>query len=338
MKNIKFSLVIPFFNSFNNLKLCIKSVYKSSIQPNEIIVVDDCSSKYQESNKCRTYVRHFKNIQYFRQKKNTGPGGARNYGVKKTKYDYIFFLDSDTQVNFNTFLEFKKKILHNKILVGIYDINPIQKNLGGIYKSSFYFYLYNHNKLEEYDHFSASCAGIEKKIFNQVNGYDTFFSKGVDFENEELGYRLIKKNKLMLDTNMKVKHKFPNIFKILILFITRSSLWMEMFVIRKKFSSSATSGDTALYLFLSPIIFLSLLFSFLINYFYFLLFIFLSLLHINKFKNFYLYHFRSNKFICFLMFFISNSANCFILLGCTIGIIKFYFNISKIKKKFLRIN
>ena len=67
MQNKKFTLIIPFFNSFDYLKKCLDSVYRSPIQPNEIIIVDDFSEKLQ-STKCKTFLKlsNKKNLHYIR--------------------------------------------------------------------------------------------------------------------------------------------------------------------------------------------------------------------------------------------------------------------------------
>ena len=57
-KKFKFSLIIPFYNSSIHLERCIKSVNKSYLIPNEIIVVDDFSNK-SESKKCKVILNMY---------------------------------------------------------------------------------------------------------------------------------------------------------------------------------------------------------------------------------------------------------------------------------------
>jgi glycosyltransferase involved in cell wall biosynthesis len=336
MNNVKFSLVIPFYNSFNNLKNCLNSIKKSTHKPNEIIIIDDHSS-ISQSIRCRSHLSRFQNTKYFRLKKNIGPGGARNFGVNKSSYEFIFFLDSDTEVMIDTFYQFLLKAVSFNIQVGIYDLKPATKNLGGLYKSSFYYFLYNHNKLENYDHFSASCAVIKKNFFLRSKGYDIFFSKGIDFENEELGYRLSKQYNMVLNTKMRVRHNFPSSNKILILFFQRTQLWMEMFLIRKKFSSKATNSSTALSLLISPLIIILLFIYIITNKFIFLALLTLIIIYqILIYKKFYCYHFNNNKLFLPRLYILSNMSNISILLGSLFGVFKYFLNISKMKKKFLK--
>ena len=227
--NFRFTLIIPFYNSYDHFERCIKSIFKSYLMPSEIIVVDDCSLKSQ-SKKCKQLLQKFKkfNTKYFLLKKNLGPGGARNYGVKKSSHNLVFFIDSDTEVLKDTFSVFENSISKYDAVVGVYDLEPINKTISAWYKSTFYFFLYK-KKIIKYDQFSASCSGIKKKCFVKVGGYNPFFKRGLDFENEELGHRISKNFNMVLNRNMKVKHFFPGILKMAFLFFKRTQFWMEMF-------------------------------------------------------------------------------------------------------------
>ena len=166
MQSKKFTLIIPFFNSFDYLKKCLDSVYRSPIKPNEIIIVDDFSEKLQ-STKCKTLLKSLNknNLHYVRTKKNLGPGSARNLGVKKSSFSLIFFIDSDTMVLKNTFRHFLKNIKKYDAVVGIYTLLPASDTYTSHCKTSLYYFLYKKNSISPYDHFSASCAGIKKKFF-----------------------------------------------------------------------------------------------------------------------------------------------------------------------------
>ena len=61
----------------------------------EIIVVDDGSK--DEPIILKAYTARYANIQHIRQE-NSGPGGARNTGIKVAQGEYIFFCDSDDYI------------------------------------------------------------------------------------------------------------------------------------------------------------------------------------------------------------------------------------------------
>jgi glycosyltransferase involved in cell wall biosynthesis len=85
-----FSVIIPCFNSKKTLKIVLDSLLLNVFDlPFEIIVIDDGSSD-TVSEICKQY----KKVQYY-WKENGGVASARNFGVTKSQYKYIAFLDSD---------------------------------------------------------------------------------------------------------------------------------------------------------------------------------------------------------------------------------------------------
>lgn len=88
---MEISVVIPTYNRFELLKRALKSVYAQTLQPKEIIVIDDGSSDATSK-----ITLTFPNIRYIRQK-NGGVANARNTGIKNARYEWIAFLDDDDE-------------------------------------------------------------------------------------------------------------------------------------------------------------------------------------------------------------------------------------------------
>ena len=86
------SVVIPCLNRVDFLCEALSSVYKQSLAPAEVIVVDDGSPL---SLKEKLAVI-FPEIRWYRQE-NKGVSAARNLGARKAQYPWIAFLDSDDQ-------------------------------------------------------------------------------------------------------------------------------------------------------------------------------------------------------------------------------------------------
>jgi glycosyltransferase involved in cell wall biosynthesis len=88
----EFSVIIPVYNRQRTVARAIDSVLSQSLQDFELIIVDDASS--DDSVKI---VQEYKDdrIRLLALKKNTGPGGARNEGLKIVRGNLISFLDSD---------------------------------------------------------------------------------------------------------------------------------------------------------------------------------------------------------------------------------------------------
>lgn len=86
-----FSIIIPLYNKANYITKTIQCVLKQTVQSFEIIIVNDSSTDNS--------LNIVSNIQDERitiyTKPNGGVSSARNYGIKKAKFDYIVFLDAD---------------------------------------------------------------------------------------------------------------------------------------------------------------------------------------------------------------------------------------------------
>ena len=88
------SVIIPTYNRANLLKRAIKSVLDQTYKNLEIIIVDDGST-----DNTKDIVKTFSDprIQYIRLPENRGVSSARNMGIKKSRGDFIAFLDSDDE-------------------------------------------------------------------------------------------------------------------------------------------------------------------------------------------------------------------------------------------------
>lgn len=96
MNNVRFSVIIPVYNSSSTIRATMNSVIQQSYKDYEIIVVDD-GSQDESLNICMEYIEKV-NISVY-SKKNEGVSSARNYGLEKAQGDYILFLDSDDQLD-----------------------------------------------------------------------------------------------------------------------------------------------------------------------------------------------------------------------------------------------
>ncbi len=94
-----FSIVIPTYNRASFIKATIESVLQQSYAHFELIVVDDGST----DNTSEIIDSISDKRLFYYKKQNAERGAARNYGVKKSKGDYITFLDSDDLLKPNYF-------------------------------------------------------------------------------------------------------------------------------------------------------------------------------------------------------------------------------------------
>ena len=91
---LKISVIIPTYNRLDKgLKECLHSVLNQKFKPYEIIIIDDGST-----DGTRDYFEKKifqKKINYHFIKHTGNPAYVRNYGIKRSKGNYIAFIDSD---------------------------------------------------------------------------------------------------------------------------------------------------------------------------------------------------------------------------------------------------
>lgn len=106
MDNPIISVIIPVYNVEKYIVRCIKSVVNQTIDSIiEIIIVDDCGQDnsielaklYSEQ-----IERQDRKIIFILHPENKGQAAARNSGVKNARGKYIFFLDSDDCLPYNS--------------------------------------------------------------------------------------------------------------------------------------------------------------------------------------------------------------------------------------------
>jgi glycosyltransferase involved in cell wall biosynthesis len=92
LANTSVSVVIAFYNGSRWIERALESVQNQTVQPNEIIVVNDGSSE-EELGFLVSLQQRFK-FQILNQE-NSGQSAARNLGVSRATSDYICLLDQD---------------------------------------------------------------------------------------------------------------------------------------------------------------------------------------------------------------------------------------------------
>ncbi len=105
MKPDKISVIIPFYQAENFLERSLKSVVKQTLKPYEVILINDGSTD-SSVEIAQKWVENFYNFKLIHQK-NSGPGKARNTGLKLAQGDFVVFLDADDRL----YPEFLQKAL-----------------------------------------------------------------------------------------------------------------------------------------------------------------------------------------------------------------------------------
>ena len=180
MKNINplVSVIIPSYNGLPFLKDAVKSVLEQTYKNFELIIVDD-SSKDNTHRYILSLIKKDKRIKYFKTPKNTGTtAAARNFGIKKSKGEFLSFLDADDlwykqklqkqidNLKKNTVISctscnYKKEntIRTSSFLITIFRI-ILQKFFMSMIIRKGYFWLYVYNPI------IVSSVLIKREIFN----------------------------------------------------------------------------------------------------------------------------------------------------------------------------
>ena len=96
---MKFSVIIPAYNSEKTLARCIDSVLRQKYQDFETIIIDD-GSQDKTASIIKSYQGKDSRIMGI-TKENGGASSARNFGIKHAKGEYIVFIDSDDEVTYD---------------------------------------------------------------------------------------------------------------------------------------------------------------------------------------------------------------------------------------------
>ena len=181
-------IVIPTYNMAGYLRKAIKSVLKQSYKNYEIIIIDNYST--DGTNKIIKKINSRK-IKYFKLKNSGIIGKSRNLGIKKSKGNWIAFLDADDEWFPNRLLNLNKNIIKENFDVICSSEIIIDKMSK---KKKIWHYGPNRNNFYEYllrygSRLSTSASAIkknfiiskkilfsEKKKFSTFEDYDLFLN------------------------------------------------------------------------------------------------------------------------------------------------------------------
>lgn len=101
-----FSVIVPVYNRPDEVRELLESLARQRIMNFEVIIVEDGSSV-----PCREVADSFSarglDVKYF-AKENEGRSIARNYGIARSRGDYLIFFDSDCVIPEDYFLKLRK--------------------------------------------------------------------------------------------------------------------------------------------------------------------------------------------------------------------------------------
>lgn len=113
MNSLKFSFVIPVYNTGSYLDTCLKSIVSQNVSKDmyEIIIVNDCSTDNSLSI-INEYKTKYSNFLLIDKKENEGTFWARIDGFQAASGEYVIVVDSDDWIS-TSLLEHLLKIIHD---------------------------------------------------------------------------------------------------------------------------------------------------------------------------------------------------------------------------------
>jgi glycosyltransferase involved in cell wall biosynthesis len=222
---MQLSIIIPTYNRSAALKECLKKLNEQDFMKNEfeVIIVDDGSTDSTKKVVENAQKKLSIEINYLYQK-NQGQGIARNYALRYAKGKIIAFIGDDIFVlpDFvKQHLNFHRKYKNeNEAVLGFIawdprlEVTPFMEWLtngssvfGRFGGHQFAFEKLEGKKTADYNFFYTSNISLKKSLLKK-HPFDSRFSS-YGWEDIELGYRLTKKENLILYYNpMAIAYHF----------------------------------------------------------------------------------------------------------------------------------
>jgi len=196
------SIIIPIYNQYNYTFKCLQSIKKNVRSNNYEIILADDNSQEEDTKNIHNYI---KNIKIVRNEKNLGFLLNCNNAAKYALGKYLLFLNNDTQVQVN-WLESLLSLIESNTKIGlvgsklIYPDGRLQE-AGGIIWNDASGWNYGrldkpekaeYNYLKEVDYISGASIMIEKKLWNNIGGFDKRYTPAY-YEDVDLAFEVRKR-------------------------------------------------------------------------------------------------------------------------------------------------
>jgi GT2 family glycosyltransferase len=201
VRGARISVVVPVYNSSTEVSICLGALRGNTLQPFEILVVDDGSTE-DVASIARAY-----GAEVLSTGGRRGPASARNQGGAAARGDIIFFIDVDVVAQPDTLAKVVQNFTDPKVdaAIGSYDNAPAAPQLLSQYRNLMHYYTHQ-NSARQATTFWSGCGAIRREVFLAVGGFDGSYCKPA-IEDIELGYRLISAGyQIVLDYGLQVKH------------------------------------------------------------------------------------------------------------------------------------
>jgi glycosyltransferase involved in cell wall biosynthesis len=196
------SVVIPAWNSAAMLERCLSALGRSTLQPAEVIVVDD-----QSSDSGPEVAAAYGATLLFTGRR-AGPGAARNLGVAHASTPLVVFFDADVEPHADTLERMAGHFGAESSLTavfGSYDDAPSEPGLVSRFRNLLHAYFHHTGRRNTFT-FWAGCGAIRRDHFLETGGFDESYSRP-SIEDIAFGRKLARAGRMLhLDPSIQVKH------------------------------------------------------------------------------------------------------------------------------------
>jgi len=200
--DLSISVIIPAWNACNTLRSCLDSVKRQTIQPCEILLVDDGSTDNTVE------IAKEYNISLLSTGGRKGPATARNLGAAATTADVILFLDSDVIAPADLIEKNAAHFTDESVwaVQTIYTAVCPAGNTVSQYQNYYYYYSLNRMPDGKTATFATWCSAVRRHKFTEIGGFNIRIPEPT-VEDEELGYTIIDNGGvIILDKTIQVTH------------------------------------------------------------------------------------------------------------------------------------
>lgn len=170
------SVIVPIYNTEKYLDKCLTSLVNQSLKDIEIICVNDGSSDNSQKIVDKYVKKYPGKVKSF-IKKNGGLSDARNFGIEKSRGEYIGFVDSDDFVELDMFEKMYEFGIKKSLDIVVCDTIMDYPNHTEILKTNLH---YSEDDIKNYlISYPMACIRLIKKSLFTDN---YFFTKDILYE------------------------------------------------------------------------------------------------------------------------------------------------------------
>lgn len=194
------TIIIPVYNTEKYLKECLNSVINQTYKNTEIIIINDASTD-NSLTIIKKFIDSRFNIRLINHSKNLGVSISRNKGLDLANGEYIYFLDSDDFIRFDTIEKMITLAIDYNVALVEANYKKILINHKNIFKNKNTSVLIN---IEENKDFIQNHLGmVWNKLYKKELIDKLRFPKNLRYEDNAFIYPLLTKvNKVVITTEI----------------------------------------------------------------------------------------------------------------------------------------